>query len=150
MPNDSDYYVDDNGIKRYAKGNGLSKHPGSIAPGNGPIGQPITTENTEEYRKLRVQKGQQAIADALAEHPDCRTDADGLKMIAHAQIELAADSSAGHASTGAAKFIYQYGEYYRDNTAKTPTMAVQINIGQGVIDQAIDLSTVMLDETEDE
>jgi hypothetical protein len=148
---ETDTFTDDNGIIRYSKGNSLGKHPSSIAPGNGPIGQPITTENTDEYRNLRVQKGQQAIADALAEHPDCRTDADGLKMIAEAQITLAADPDAGHASTGAAKFIYQYGEYYRDNQGRAPQLAIQINITPGVHDQATDLSSlVMLDDNDDE
>ena len=145
----SDYFIDKQGNKRYATGNSLGKHPGSLSPGNS---HAINKDNAQAMQERRAEKRRDAIRDALMAHPDASTDSDGLRMIAEAQVTLASDPDAGHASTGAAKFIYNAGDYWKDDRGKIPQMAIQVNIGQSVIDQALTLSEniVMLDETENE
>ena len=131
---ETDYFIDKNGDKRYVKGNSRDKRAGSLAEYNGK-GHQITPENSQSLRDVREQKGQDAIARALAEHPDCRTDADGLQIIAEAQFVLATDPDAGRASTEAGKWLYSAGGYTRDRRDNTPQVAIQVNIGSPIMDQ---------------
>ena len=150
---DSDYFIDKHGDKRYATGNSLDKHPGGLAEYNGKGANPITPDTAPAMLAIREEKRLAAFQDTLAAHPDCRTDYDGLRMIADAQLTLAADPDAGRASTEAAKFYLSAGGYMQDRRGQVPPIAIQVNIGSPIMDQLSRLSSedaVMLDETEEE
>ena len=151
---DSDYFIDKNGDKRYATGNSLGIQPGAAAEKPQHLMEhTITHESSPKMLQLREDSRLAAFKDELAEQPDCRSDYDGLRIIANATFVLASDPDAGRAQTEAAKFYLRAGGYMQDQRSSTPPIAIQVNIGSPIMEQLSRLSSedaVMLDETDDE
>ena len=104
-------------------------------------------KSSEDGRRLaqrRHEMARAAVAAALRTQPDCRTSADGLKIIALAQIELASNPEAGRAATAAAQFIWKAGDFMpaRD-VAQGPLIQVNVVIQGDVARQLGEIGEIV-------
>ena len=107
-------------------------------------GSPWSSEDARRLANRRHEMARRAVADALRTQPDCRTSADGLKIIAQAQIELASNPEAGRAATAAAQFIWKAGDFMpaRD-VAQGPLIQVNVVIQGDVARQLGEIGEIV-------
>ena len=150
MSNDSDYFIDDHGTRRYASGNGLGKHPGSAA--ERPIAleeHAITHETSPKFLERRVELGREAAEKGIIEGTKAQTGAEAVQIIVREQTKLALNTDKGRGSTEAAKWVTGVSGYVQDRKAGSmQQMAIQILVTPGIQEQSETL--VMLDDNGDE
>ncbi len=106
-------------------------------PGGGKTA--ITQARSSEYHKLRQEKRRSAVSDGMREYKKTfKSEFDAVKAIAKSQTQLAMSVKAGHASTQAAKWLMQAGDFVPEkgtggNNTGQNTLSLSDNVAARLI-----------------